>query len=186
MDGGSWDRKTGCPTHYFSLCVVRNPKSKQWLAVEETRNRGWWLPGGFVENGDDHRSTALKETKEEAGMDVVLKGILRIENSIGKSGARQRVIFYAEPIDPKQAPKSVADDESKSARWMTLAELKQLSLVPPPEGLRGDELLRWASYITSGMGRGRTASMIFNAFVEGGKIYPLELLSKESEQIPIK
>ena len=31
-----------------------------------------------------------------------------------------RVIFYAEPIDDKQVPKSVPDKESLEARWVTV------------------------------------------------------------------
>ena len=120
----SWARATGCPTHYFSLVVVHH--EGKWLAVEETRNRGWWLPGGFVENGDNHVSTAHKETLEEAGITVKLEGILHIQSSITSMGARQRVIFYATPDPVDQKPKSVADAESLSAKWMTTAELEAL------------------------------------------------------------
>ena len=61
----------------FSLVVCReSATSNRWLAVEENKNRGWWLPGGFVECGDDHLSTAIKETLEEAGVKVTLKGVL--------------------------------------------------------------------------------------------------------------
>jgi hypothetical protein len=31
-----------------------------------------------------------------------------------------RVIFYAEPMDKNQVPKSIPDDESLEAKWMTL------------------------------------------------------------------
>ncbi len=93
-----WDRSSGCPTHYFALAVVRHPKTRLWLAVEETRDRGWWLPGGFVENEDpgalsSHEVTALKETREEAGIDIVIKGILRVESHLGTQSGRHRVVF---------------------------------------------------------------------------------------------
>merc|ERR1711991_496417 len=105
---------------------------------------------GFVENGDNHVSTAHKETLEEAGITVKLEGILHIQSSITSMGARQRVIFYATPDPVDQKPKSVADAESLSAKWMTTAELEALSRKPPPQGLRGDELLVYARYIESG------------------------------------
>jgi len=45
----SWNRSTGCPTHCFTLIVIRHPgpgeREGKYLAVEESRNRGWWLPG---------------------------------------------------------------------------------------------------------------------------------------------
>ena len=153
--------------HCFSLVVCRHPTTGLWLAVEENKNRGWWLPGGFVECGDNHFSTAVKETAEEAGITVQVKGILRVENEMGPRGGRQRVIFYAEPIDANQAPKSTPDDESLGAAWLSLSELEQKSHKPPPQGLRGRELLDWARYIEN-----------------GGAIYPLAVLSGEHAAVP--
>lgn len=149
--------------HCFSLVVCReHATSSRWLAVEENKNRGWWLPGGFVECGDDHFSTAIKETLEEAGVKVTLKGILRIENGMNRHGGRQRVIFYAEPENEKQTPKSQPDEESLGAAWLTVEELQAKRDVPPPNGLRGLELLDWATYIEN-----------------GGTIYPLSILTAE-------
>ena len=162
-----WNRETGCPTHCFSLVVCRHPISKKWLAVKECRNRGWWLPGGFVECGDDFVKAAHRETQEEAGMDIELRGILRIESSMRHHGGRQRVIFYAEPRDINQVPKQVPDEESEGAAWLTLEELKAKQGVPPPEGLRGNELLDWANYIES-----------------GGTIYPLDVFTTEHTPVP--
>lgn len=154
--------------HCFSLVVCReSATSNRWLAVNETKNRGWWLPGGFVECGDNHRSTAIKETLEEAGVKITLKGVLRVENDMGRHEGRQRVIFYAEPEDEKQVPKSIPDDESLGAAWLTLPELEAKQNWPPPKGLRGPELLQWASYIEN-----------------GGTIYPLSLLTSESSPVP--
>ena len=169
----SWNRRTGCPMHAFSLVVCRHPLEKhKWLAVEETKQRGWWLPGGFVEPGDDHVTTAIKETQEEAGINVEIKGILRIENEMNaQGGGRQRVIFYAEPVDPytHQAPKSVPDKESIQAAWLTVEELRQKQKHKPAQGgLRGNELLDWAVYIEN-----------------GGTIYPLDVLATEHTPVPV-
>jgi len=162
-----WDRNTGCPVHCFSLVVCRHPETKLWLAVNETKNRGWWLPGGFVECGDDHFSAAIRETIEEAGIHVTLKGILRVENSMSKHGGRQRVIFYAEPSDPTEQPKQTPDNESIGATWMSLEQLQEKNKLPPPIGLRGRELMNWASYIEN-----------------GGSIYPLSVFVN-SESSPV-
>ena len=163
-----WSRSTGCPFHCFSVVVCRHPITKLWLAVEENKQRGWWLPGGFVENGDDHFSTAIKETQEEAGIDITLKGILRVENTMTRKGGRQRVIFYAEPSDPNQTPKQEADEESVRAVWMSVDQLQDKSNCAPPKGLRGTELLDWAKYIEA-----------------GGTIYPMQILTTEKARIPL-
>jgi 8-oxo-dGTP pyrophosphatase MutT (NUDIX family) len=109
----------------------------------------------------------VRETLEEAGVDVILKGILRVENSMGNDGGRQRVIFYAEPKDPNQTPKQTPDKESLGAAWLSLEELKAKKNISPPEGLRGEELLDWGTYIES-----------------GGTIYPLDVFATELTPVP--
>ena len=59
-----------------------------------------------------------------------------------------RVIFYAEPINESQPLKSKSDSESEMAQWVTIKELQELAKIPP--GLRGNELLDWATYIEAG------------------------------------
>ena len=154
--------------HCFSLVVCRHPETKKWLAVEEIKNRGWWLPGGFCECGDNFETTAHKETLEEAGIDIVLKGILRVENNMNTKGGRQRVIYYAEPKDPQQPPKSEPDKESMGAAWLTVPEMLEKYKLPKAEGgLRGTELLDWATYIEN-----------------DGTIFPLEIFASEYSPVP--
>lgn len=69
--------------------------------------------------GETYATAAQRETMEEAGVDIELKGILQIEHSPSKTGrhagyyVRQRVIYYAEPADPLNCiPKSIPDFES--------------------------------------------------------------------------
>ena len=145
----------------LSLVVIRN-SSKKYIAVKETRNRGWWLPGGRVDPPESFFEAAIREAKEEAGIDIILKGILRFEYSYTKSNIqsflRFKVIFYAEPKDEKQELKKIPDKESEEARWVTLKELEQMRNIPP--FLRGEELLEWGNYLEN-----------------GGIIFPLEVLS---------
>lgn len=45
----------------------------------------------------------MREVQEEAGLDVELKGLLRVEYSLqGAAAARLRVVYYAEPRFPDQ------------------------------------------------------------------------------------
>ena len=91
----------------ISLVICRNKEGK-WLTVKETNDRGWWLPGGLVDPPESFFEAAIRETKEEAGVDVQLKGILRTEFNIkSENYQRMKVIFYAEPIDQKQKAKGL-------------------------------------------------------------------------------
>ncbi len=77
-----------------------------------------------------------------------------------------RVVYYAEPTDPTQKPKTVPDAESEEARWVTLAELIGLAKQEP--GLRGDELLAWGEYIE-----------------EGGIVSPLSIFVPEEQDVAL-
>ena len=55
-----------------------------------------------------------------------------------------RVIYYAEPEDPNVVPKQIADSESLEARWVTLEEFQNL------DNIRGDELVKYGSYVETG------------------------------------
>jgi hypothetical protein len=57
----------------------------------------------------------------------------------------QRAIFFGVPVDPKQKPKSVPDEESNGAKWMSLEEMKAVAA-----SMRGTELLEWADYLEAG------------------------------------
>ena len=153
-------------THGFSVVVCRNFDGR-WLAVKETRNRGWWLPAGLVDPGEDFIQAAHRECLEEAFVRIAIKGILRVEHSVyAPTHARMRVIFYAEPIDSNQVPKTISDRESEEARWVTLDELRILAKKSP--GLRGPELYEWGSYLE-----------------KGGSVAPVHFLCREDENIPL-
>ena len=108
------------------------------MAVNETKNRGWWIPGGAVDSGETFRTAAVRECLEEAGVDIQLKGVLAIEHNLFREASyRMRVIFYAEPADPAQVPKQVPDEESLEARYVTLEEFAGL------DNIRGNELLHF-------------------------------------------
>lgn len=111
-------------TDGFSLVVCRHPDGR-FLAVKETKGRGWWLPAGHVDAGQNFVEAALRETVEEAGLEVNLKGVLAVEHTLcSNTTARMRVIFYAEPADPHAIPKTIPDKESECAAWLSLSHLQ--------------------------------------------------------------
>ena len=143
-------RRVAFATHGFAVVVVRHPDGR-FLAVDESKGRGWWLPAGHVDRGQSFLDAAHAETWEEGGIEVNITGVLAVEHTLGGlENARMRVVFLAEPRDPTYPPKSVPDSESNGAAWLTLDEIEAKSGVPPPEGLRGRELLHWGKYVEAG------------------------------------
>lgn len=138
------------PTYAFSLVIIQHPKTKKFVLVEEGANAGWWLPAGSVDPGEGFMKAAVREAKEEAGIDIELKAILCLENTPrSKGGGRQRMVFYAHPTDPDQPLKSIPDYESLSATWITYEELMQ-DLTSGKKHLRGKEPIRWFKYVEDG------------------------------------
>lgn len=137
-------------THGFAIVVCRNLQGK-YLSVKESRGRGWWLPAGHVDAGQNFVDAAIRETIEEAGIEINIKGVLGVEHTLSAvDEARLRVIFYAEPKYLDLPPKSIPDEESDGAEWKSLTEIESLRMVPPPQGLRGEELLHWGRYVENG------------------------------------
>jgi len=126
-----------------SLETKDNPPHK-YLAVDEKKDRGWWLPAGFVDPGETVEAGAKRECVEEAGIETDLTGVLRIELSEG----RCRFVYAALPIDELQKPKTIPDSESNGAAWYTLKEMK--NKMKSGTKFRGPELLNFGYQIDRG------------------------------------
>ena len=129
------------PTWYFAVVVVRH-EDRFLLVRERKHGQRWYLPAGRAEPGEALADAARRETLEEAGIAVRLSGLFRLEHSPEASQARVRAIFLAEPIgDP--TPKSIADEESLGAAWVSLADLHKYPL-------RGSEVEPLLRYVAGG------------------------------------
>ena len=129
------------PTYCFSLVVVK--LGRRILLVHERKHgQLWYFPAGRVEPGETFAEGALRETLEEAGVEIELEGILRVERSVLPDYARMRVIYLARPADDRE-PKSEPDDESLEARYVTLEEMRQMPL-------RGSEVAMWSEHVLAG------------------------------------
>eukprot|EP01132_Coremiostelium_polycephalum_P003993 gene3993-4994_t len=126
----------------FCLVIVRR-KDGKFLLVNEVAEMGWWLPGGRVNIGETLGQCAVRETKEESGIDIEIKGVLRFEYSPHQTYSRLRVIFYGEPLNDAQIPKTIPDYESLGASYVSFNELSMLKL-------RGREPLLWFGYLEKG------------------------------------
>lgn len=126
------------PTHLFVLAVV--PFRDRYLVVEE-RDGTFYLPAGKVELGEDLVAACIRETVEEAGIVIAVRGLLGFDHEALAGRARLRFTFVGDPVSG--ALKATADRHGRGARWVTPAELASLPL-------RHREVLRWIELHASG------------------------------------
>jgi phosphatase NudJ len=129
-------------TTLFVLAVV--PHEGRYLVVEE-RDGTFYLPAGRVEPGENLMAAAVRETVEEAGVPIGLRGILGMDHAFSAgppARTRLRFVYVGYPaIDV--APKRVADRHSRGARWLRKEEIAALPLRHP-------EVLEWIARLEEG------------------------------------
>jgi ADP-ribose pyrophosphatase YjhB (NUDIX family) len=146
--------RTPLPTWYFALVVVR--RGHRFLLTQERKyGSSWSVPGGRVEAGETLAEAAVREVFEETGVPIRLDGVLRVEHTPNESGVRVRILFAGSPIDDTE-PKTMADDESLGAAYLTLEEIRE-------RPLRGSDL----------------CALLESISFAGRQVFPLEILGHE-------
>ncbi len=85
---------------------------------------GWALPGGFIDYGESAEEAAVREAKEETGLEVRLTGLLGVYSKPGRDPRHHTltVVYMAEALDPEKL--NAGDDAAMAAFW-PLDELPQ-------------------------------------------------------------
>ncbi|MEU4337975.1 NUDIX domain-containing protein [Micromonospora lupini] len=102
------------------------------LLIQRTDNGLWALPGGAQDFGEFIAETAVRETREETGIDVEVTGVVGIysspnhvvEYSDGEVRQQFSICFRAQFA----AGKPTTSDESSAVRWVPFGELDTLSI----------------------------------------------------------
>lgn len=83
------------PKHIVSAAtIVRNDNGE--ILLLKGPMRGWEMPGGQVEEGESLKDAAIRETKEESGIDIKVQKFCGIFQNVKKSICN--TLFLAKPI----------------------------------------------------------------------------------------
>lgn len=83
------------PKHIVSAATIVLNEKQEILLIRGPR-RGWEMPGGQVEEGESLKAAAVRETKEETGIDVEVLKFCGIFQNV--EGSICNTLFLAKPI----------------------------------------------------------------------------------------
>lgn len=78
-----------------NVAVIHNGKI---LLTQREDFETWILPSGGVEDGESVAQAAIRETKEETGLDVELISLVGVYSRIGTTSEVHAILFTAKPI----------------------------------------------------------------------------------------
>ncbi|MCG3088895.1 NUDIX hydrolase [Sporosarcina cyprini] len=88
--------KTYTPAkHFVSAATIVLNEQNEILLIKGPR-RGWEMPGGIVEEGESLKEAAIRETKEESGIEIEVIQFCGVFQNVQKSICN--TLFLAKPI----------------------------------------------------------------------------------------
>jgi len=118
-----------------SVNVAVSDEESRLLMIRRSDNDNWALPGGAMDCGESIVQAAVRETKEETGIDCEVTGLVGIYTNPGhvilytsNGEVRQEcsVVFTARAVAGEPTPSS----ESTEVRWVAADELDGYTMHP--------------------------------------------------------
>ena len=126
--GNGYERPLACV-----LCNIRNEGKVLLIRRNKEPYKGLWsFPGGKIETGESIEGAALRETKEETGIDgnfVCVNGV--VNEVLNKDDGERSFIIFLCTIDT-DVEEFVECDEGK-LEWFAIEELPSYDVFPDRE-----------------------------------------------------
>lgn len=103
------------------------------LLIRRSDNDNWALPGGAIDLGESVSQAAVRETKEETGIDCEIIGLVGIYSdpkhiilytSNGEARQEFSIVLTARPIGGRRTP----SEESTEVRWVSPSDIQHYGI----------------------------------------------------------
>lgn len=95
------------------------------LLVKNNNGRYWSFPKGHIEQGENEQQTAIREIKEETGLDVTLiRGFREISEYTPFGKIRKRVVFFLAQAFTDNV--KIQEEEIDSYIWVDLQQARKM------------------------------------------------------------
>jgi len=130
--------------------IIRNKEGKIFLATGKKWHNKWIIVGGHIEPGETILEGALREGKEETGLDLKPVAIINFGEMIGSPNFHRPAhfiyfdcLFEAENNDVK-----IADEELTEHKWVTPEEA--LTMITNPSTHKAiEKYIEWLKLSTA-------------------------------------
>jgi ADP-ribose pyrophosphatase YjhB (NUDIX family) len=116
-----------------SVNVVVVNDAGEILMIRRTDNDNWAVPGGAIDLGESVAQAAVRETREESGIECEITGIVGIYSdpkhvilytSNGEVRQEFSIVLTARPMSGQPTPSS----ESSEVRWVPASDVRDYTM----------------------------------------------------------
>ncbi len=125
------------PERHYQVVTVTAfvPDGAGRVLLVKPNGRGWELPGGRVEPGEDVAQAVVREVEEETGCDVEAEAVLGIDCRVSEP-EMLLVRFRCRYLGGEARP----SDETPEVGWFAYDEARAMAAEEPTAGRLGDAL----------------------------------------------
>ena len=107
------------------IIFYKTKQNTKILLVKNNNGRYWSFPKGHIEDGETEQETAVREIKEETGLDVTLvRGFREISEYCPFGKIRKRVVFFLARAFTDNV--KIQEEEIDSVIWVDLQQARKL------------------------------------------------------------